>query len=54
MLPPTPRLMMRTKNLVITSAEEPITLQSLMRGYSGPKPESIDIGAFMGREACWQ
>lgn len=37
--------------LVITPIDEPMTLQSLMRGYEGPKPEPIDLGAPMGREA---
>lgn len=37
-------------SLVITPAEEPMTLQSLMRGYTGSKPEPIDMGASMGRE----
>lgn len=36
--------------LVIRPVEEPMTLQSLMRGYTGPKPEFIEPGASMGRE----
>ncbi len=37
-------------SLIITPEDEPMTLQSLMRGYDGPKPEFIDPGASMGRE----
>lgn len=36
--------------IVITPSEEPATLQSLMRGYTGSKPEFIEPGASMGRE----
>ncbi len=41
----------RGDSLVITPADEPMTLQSLMHGYTGPKPEFIEPGASMGREA---
>lgn len=40
----------RGNALVITPVEEPMTLQSLMRGYEGPKPEFIDPGASSGKE----
>lgn len=36
--------------IIVRPAKEPMTLQGLMRGYTGPKPEFIDPGASMGRE----
>lgn len=36
--------------IIVRPVKEPMTLQSLMRGYTGPKPEFIDPGASMGRE----
>lgn len=36
--------------LLVTPVEEPMTLQSLMKGYDGPKPEFIDPGASFGKE----
>lgn len=36
--------------IIVRPIKEPMTLQSLMRGYAGPKPEFIDPGASMGRE----
>ncbi len=40
----------RGNSLVVTRVEEPMTLQSLMRGYDGPKPEFIDLGVSSGKE----
>lgn len=36
--------------LIIRPIKEPMTLQSLMRGYDGPKPEFIEPGASIGKE----
>ena len=36
--------------IIITPANERPTLESLMRGYNGPKPEFIDPGESVGKE----
>lgn len=36
--------------LIVRPVKEPATLQSLMRGYTGPKPDFLDPGESMGRE----
>ena len=38
------------QSLRLTPVREPMTLQSLMRGYEGPSPEALDLGAPMGGE----
>lgn len=38
------------RSLRLTPMREPTTLQSLMRGYEGPAPEPLDLGAPVGRE----
>lgn len=38
------------RSLRLTPMREPMTLQSLMRGYEGPAPEPLDLGAPVGRE----
>lgn len=40
----------RGNSLLVTPVEEPMTLQSLMKGYDGPKPEFIDPGVSSGKE----
>lgn len=38
------------ESLRLTPVREPMTLQSLMRGYEGPMPELVELGAPVGRE----
>lgn len=38
------------QSLRLTPVREPMTLQSLMRGYEGPAPEALDLGVPMGGE----
>ena len=36
--------------IVIKTESQPWTLDSLMNGYEGPKPELIELGAAVGKE----
>lgn len=40
----------KENGLLLKPIDELPTLQSLMQGYEGPKPEVIDTGAAVGRE----